>query len=556
MKQHDRLGRVRQIEADIQAGKPEDIACMAARVTPACYRKWKARLEAGGPAALADAPRSGRPAAAPVTEEDAKCLGSAYLRSNRGRGAGSMRAAARWAAREGGLNPELAAACLAGRPPSPARRAMRQAAPDAAIARYRDPDAGLDDGLYAPGWLRMAGDGSRRLLPGERQCWDDATVNVGVAVPWPRGGDRCSDRFGWRLGRFQLLAGIDCATDFCPGYRFTIRGNDAYNSADIAAAMLAVWGAAGRAPRQCVLEGGGWQAGRTLELLRAQGVAPISAKGRPNQKLIEGWFSRLWTEMSLDTGLCRGQVGRFRGEMGREKALWTACREGREDPRAHFPELPDFLAGLNRCVGRLNASRVESGIYGSWTPIEAYAGAEANAMPLLPGLWRYAAPVRCERTLRRGGMCAVRAESPFGWPWLYFFAAPEGWRWDGARVTVSFDPAEVGKGRGAHLELAAPWRDLPAGTEVAADAPLAGPAPDAGTARWHDPRAVMRQIKSAGRAATAAAVAAFDGRGGSVTRTIHAAAAAEEDAEAAAPAFARRERAAPTWEEALAIAAG
>lgn len=59
--------------------------------------------------------------------------------------------------------------------------------------------------------------------------WDDASVNVGVVVPWTRGGDKCSDRFGVRVARFQLLLGIDCATDFVCGYGYVMRGNDAYN---------------------------------------------------------------------------------------------------------------------------------------------------------------------------------------------------------------------------------------------------------------------------------------------------------------------------------------
>ena len=90
----------------------------------------------------------------------------------------------------------------------------------AEVARYRDPKAGQNDGIYTPGWLRMATDGSRRLLPGERQVWDDASVNVGVVVPWTRGGDACSDKFGVRVARFQLLLGIDCATDFVCGYGY------------------------------------------------------------------------------------------------------------------------------------------------------------------------------------------------------------------------------------------------------------------------------------------------------------------------------------------------
>ena len=37
---------------------------------------------------------------------------------------------------------------------------------------------------------------------------------------------------------------------------------------------------------------------RTKDFLAASGVQLISAKGRPNQKLVEGWFNRLWTVLS------------------------------------------------------------------------------------------------------------------------------------------------------------------------------------------------------------------------------------------------------------------
>ena len=59
--------------------------------------------------------------------------------------------------------------------PTAVRRAMRGEVSDAAIRRYRDLKAGRNDGIYAPGTLRMREDLSRRLLPGERQVWDDAS---------------------------------------------------------------------------------------------------------------------------------------------------------------------------------------------------------------------------------------------------------------------------------------------------------------------------------------------------------------------------------------------
>lgn len=44
-----------------------------------------------------------------------------------------------------------------------------------------------------------------------------------MCVPWPWGGDKCSDRYGVRVGRFQLLCGVDDASHYCPAFQFTMR---------------------------------------------------------------------------------------------------------------------------------------------------------------------------------------------------------------------------------------------------------------------------------------------------------------------------------------------
>ena len=126
---------------------------------------------------------------------------------------GSMTLSARWAAkdeaspltqttRDAILKPRASKHIL----PVDVKRCLRASA--AEVSRYRDPKSGQNDGIYTPGWLRMSTDGTRRLVPGERQVWDDGSVNVGVVVPWTRGGDKCSERWGVRVARFQLLAAI------------------------------------------------------------------------------------------------------------------------------------------------------------------------------------------------------------------------------------------------------------------------------------------------------------------------------------------------------------
>jgi hypothetical protein len=368
--------------------------------------------------------RTGRPSKCELTEEEADYLRSLYLKSNLRKDAGSMTIAARIAAKDPDsvLSPAVREAILgASRKsslPSSVKRALRLGS--AVVARYRDPKAGQKDGIYTPGWLRMAEDGTRRLVPGERQVWDYASVNVGVVGPWARGGDRCSDTYGCRVARFQLLLGIDCATDFCVGYSYVMRNNDAYNSADVCAALERCWRGNGFAPDEMVLEGGAWQANRTLDMMKAAGVKVLSAKGRPNQKLVEGWFNRLWTVMSVK--LPCGQVGRFRGEMKTETKEWINCREGRADPRQYFPTVTEFLAVLDGCIKYLNEEKMESKLYGSWVPADVYAARRAVADKSCPyghrlesSLRQYALPVREIRTIRRTGLVEVTAACPFGW---------------------------------------------------------------------------------------------------------------------------------------------
>lgn len=520
-----RAAGIHAVRACLASGAGLSAACSAAGVTQAWYRRWSARFDLSGIDGLYDLPRTGRPPSVDLSAADREALRRAYLRSNLQRGSGSMTLAARYCAKTGLLSEAAAAAILKPRAskhalPADVRRACRASA--AEVARYRDAKAGLNDGIFTPGWLRMSSDGSRRLCPNERWVGDDASVNVGVCVPWTRGGDRCSDRFGVRVARFQLLALIDCATDMCVGYSYVMRSNDAYTAADVTAMMWRVATLRGGMPGEMVCEGGSWQAARTASFLSACGTGLVSAKGRPNQKLIEGWFNRLWSVMSL-TLPPSGQIGRFRGEMAREKDLWMRCRRGAEDPRAHFPPLPEFFRALDSAIAYVNAEAVESREYGAWVPAEAYAAREgafpaAALIPLPLGIRRFALPVREERTVRRGGMVFVRTDSPLGWPHEYAFAMRDGAAFDGAKATVSFDPAEAGAG--AVVELAAAWRDMPAGRVLDEAAACVSQAPELTRTQsgfWRvgalDPRREAAAVKRQSRALVGTRVAAFDARG-------------------------------------------
>ena len=282
--------------------------------------------------------------------------------------------------------------------------------------------------------------------------------------------------------------------------------------------MHRVWRQQGFMPKKVVLEGGSWQARTTVDFLKTAGVGIVDAKGRPNQKLVENYFNRLWTALSIFLPGC-GQIGRYRGEMRRENLNWMKVQSGSMDPRTCFPTLKTFLAALNKAVEYLRWERVESKIYGTWSPQDLYQGAEANGLKLVDGLERYALPVVARRQLRRGGMAFVTAETQMeGLKHEYAFATRDGWRFDGAPVTVRFDPATAAE-RGAVIELAAAWRDMRAGTVVDAAAPCVSAPPDfLSPSGIFDLRGAGRREQRANRAAVRTVVTAYDTRGPIATR--------------------------------------
>jgi hypothetical protein len=309
------------------------------------------------------------------------------------------------------------------------------------------------------------------------------------------------------VARFQLLLGIDCATDFCVGYNYVMRGNDAYRAEDVVRSWHSVWTAAGR-PDACVVEGGSWQGVRALEYLGAAGIEPVSAKGRPWQKLVEGWFNRLWTQMSI--ALPGGQVGRFRGEMKGETQDWIACREGRRDPRELFPDVSEVLSAIDRCIAHLNAEPVESRNYGTWIPAQAWAASERAPRELPAGLWRLALPERETRTVRNGSV-TVTADDAWGGRSRMTFADRALGRYDGALVRASFDPYQDW----AVIELAAPWADAPAGTVVAGRAPRVDARPKivGGAVAWISGAEAAKRERNAARKLVGESVRTFDERG-------------------------------------------
>ena len=515
----ERTQRYMQVKGLVAGGKDLVLACKVAGISRASFDRWVVRFEAGGRDGLEDLPRSGRPPLVELVEEERDYLRTVYLKSNLNAEAGSMTFAARWAAKnaESPLRDVTREAILKERAskhilPVEVRRACR--ASMAEVARYRQGSkAGLNDGIFIPGWLRLD-DVGNPIAPGFRQVWDDGTTNFGLWVDWAQGGDACSDRYGVRVGRYQLLACIDCATDMCVGYNVVVRANDAYNAADVCGSLFRLWKLQGYAPDECVMEGGSWQAGRSKEFLEASGVRLVSAKGRPNQKLVESWFNRLWKAMSVVFPK-RSNVGRFRGEMAEGNKNWLKCREGVKDPRDYFPSMPEFLDGLDRCIAFLNAEVVESRTYGKkWVPADVYAAQKVKGHEVPMGVRRFGLPVREERKIWKRGVITVAAMSPVGSTHQYVFTDDRMFRFLRAPVIISFDPYEIEKG--AIVELRENWKDHKKGELIAEAAICVSRVPevikvgDGWICQMRDVRHEAGDVKKRSRKLIAMQVAAHD----------------------------------------------
>jgi hypothetical protein len=257
----------------------------------------------------------------------------------------------------------------------------------------------------------------------------------------------------------------------------------------VCAALLAAWRAHG-VPPATVMEAHCWQSERVLDFMRRAGTELVDASGRPHQKLVERWFGRLWT---AHAGICPdGHIGRFRGETWKESKEVQACREGRLDPRDAFPCMTVFLGSLDKAVDIVNRTSVHSRVYGNWVPSERFAAEEPASHRMPEGLERMALPVIAKRTVKRGGMVKVPAANAAGIDWEFAFAIKDGHLWEGAKVTVAFDPRFPE--RGADIRLDRKQAHGPDFLPVDPAAVSMGPAPVIDTAgkdwslRWFDSR--------------------------------------------------------------------
>lgn len=380
--------------------------------------------------------RKGRPRQIDLTEAQKKELAALYLATNATKTSGSMTLA--WSifcSQHPELGWDTSARSSKHTLPAVAEEVMRHARP--LVGLHRGGERKLRQAAYTPGLLRRNLDGGL-LRAGQRASWDDATINFGVCVPWPwRGsGDKCTEKFGVRLGRFQLLACHDDATSFIPAYSYVIRYEQSYRGEDVAGAMI----------RTCrdvgifdafVLEGGVWKSDRVQRLLDGLGIRHIDAKGRPQCKLVENFFNRLWSVLSV----VPGQVGRFQAEDKAMSEKYVACRNGRQDPRGVFPMLSEALDAIDWAINYLNTHPVESREYGKWIPRDRWeADLKERPMRQVDADFSWLqAPAIVQRKVVKGTLRAT-VPGPLGVPQRWHFSAPWLWQHEGQSLMLHFDP--------------------------------------------------------------------------------------------------------------------
>jgi hypothetical protein len=377
---------------------------------------------------------TGRPPVADLTEDHLRAIQAEYLATNKTRKSGSIELAwVRFCETTPGFGHLVADHIPLTTIPTAAVDACRRVKALVGPTRGGAPRL-RHEAAYVPGTMRLHPTEKRRLYAGEQVSIDDATRNIACYIPWPWGGCRCSDKFGVRVGRWQTLIVHDDASSYIPSVTSVFRWASSYRGTD---AALAIYHAERDVCQfdHWVIEGGVWQSRRVLDIL---GGRFYSAKGRPNQKLVENFIGRLWDIMAGQPG----DVGRHRGEMKAASELYCKCRDGRIDPRLHFLPLDTAQEALYRSIQYLNERQLRSQQYGSWVPQARWeADMAARLRPQRTGADAFLClPVAETRKVHRGGL-NITETGPYGVPMKWTFQSEWLWQYEGREVTAYFDPS-------------------------------------------------------------------------------------------------------------------
>ena len=299
----------------------------------------------------------------------------------------------------------------------------------------------------------------RRLTPGDLFERDDMSNNFLCWVPWPWGGDPCSDRYGVRIARGQNLLMIDVASLYFTSFNFLIRMRDSYRADDIWQWVHHTYQDIGmprigerwergtwasrklRGDEEAVIEAGHTDETQRLGGMSALGLRVIESQS-PTTKIIENRFNFFQTVCST----IRGQIGRKRGEMERIQKIWTACRNGHRDPRDYFLSFDEACAQIEAKLHYCNSEPVEGELYHG---IPAQMWAEGIAAQPLKKIdpakaWLFA---RDKRTITASkSHLHIRYTRPDGSRGGWWFFHEDLYRYEGMKVSAYFDEYHVESG--------------------------------------------------------------------------------------------------------------
>lgn len=376
---------------------------------------------------------NGRPPIADLSPDDLLRIQALFLETNLNRKSGSFQLAwVRFCEETPRLTHLVANHMPVTTIPSSVKEACRKA--KSSIAMKRGGRARLlHESAYVPGTMRLSSCGTRRIHAGEQASIDDATRNVACWIPWPYGGCKTSDKFGVKLGRWQTLLIHDDATSYVPFFSSVFRTEQSYRAVDAASAIFQAEKEVLQWDTWCI-EGGVWQAKQTLAVLQGRFH---SAKGRPNQKLVENYFGRLWTIISNQ----KGDVGRHRGEIKTASDLYIKCRQGTADPRLHFMPLHQAQDAFQASVQYLNEKEMRSKTYGIWVPGERWeSDLAANPRKTRSGEDEFLLSP-CIKPLKvRSHMIRTTEDGPLGVPMTWSFTSDWLHQYEGREILLHFDP--------------------------------------------------------------------------------------------------------------------
>jgi hypothetical protein len=426
------------------AGKTNNEAAREVGYPKETLYRWD-RVEAAGglDALLPQSKQAGRKPGHKFSDTEAAAVRALVLQTNRNATAGSTPEALRVALKRGLLSPENAAliqsrfdtgkVCI-----TPAMRNQVRVNVTTTQAARGPRNAWLKY-VESPGSLNLEIDEAtgleREIEPGEKWTLDDATINFVCCVPFNLPGNRCSEKFGVMVGRFQFLVPADHRSHFIPGFNYTARPRSSYRAEDLTATLHTAFTEHGY-PRAMILEHGVSAAKLVTETLNLLDIK-IERAASPHQKVIEGIFNKLWTKLSM----MPGQVGRFMGDEEESNKLVVSCRAGHTDPTKHFPMLADVLKALHESIREHNSQLIKSVQYGQWIPQDYFERlAPKHLRKLDPKMAWMFSPVVTDPLKVRGFKVRTTVKLMEDYSEVFDFSAEWMANFNGATVKLYFNP--------------------------------------------------------------------------------------------------------------------